>query len=168
MHDLSATSHLWYLMVIHAAEQAYQRFATASPIEKLQVTPAIPEELTIGNRLMTLYAPDGESEKTLTLNKLQNPTRTQQDAWMPSLQQKSSGHVTPDPAILVKAVAGITAGVFDKGQNSEIAFRVSLVRSLLQVDSKPTMDTVMQLRSPEGRGCKYTVRTDWFDAYSQG
>ena len=26
-------------------------------------------------RLMTLYAPGGESEKTLTLNKLQNPTR---------------------------------------------------------------------------------------------
>ena len=49
--------------------------------------------------------------------------------------------------ILVKAVAGITAGVFDKGQNSEMAFRVSLVRSLLQVDSKPTMDTVLQFHN---------------------
>ena len=52
-----------------------------------------------------------------------------------------------DPTILVKAVAGIIAGVFDKGQNSETAFRVSLVRSLLQVDSKPTMDTVMQFHN---------------------
>ena len=38
-------------------------------------------------RLMTLYAPGGESEKTGTLNKLQNPT----DAGS-SLQRKSSGH----------------------------------------------------------------------------
>ena len=48
---------------------------------------------------------------------------------------------------MAKAVAGITAGVFDNGQNSEMAFRVSLVRSLLQVDSKPTMDTVMQFHN---------------------
>ena len=57
------------------------------------------------------------------------------------------GLLTPDSTILVKAVAGISAGVFDKGQNSEMAFRVSLVRSLLQVDSKPTMDTVMQFHN---------------------
>ena len=57
-------------------------------------------------RLMTLYAPGGESEKTLTLNKLQNPTRC---------TAQTLGLLTPDPTILVKAVAGITAGVFDKG-----------------------------------------------------
>ena len=113
MHDMSATSHLWWPKVVHEAEQDYQRFATASPIEKLQVKSNIPVELTMGKwsrvnsratsmllaaieddlwtkmvncrmcdsavsilyRLMTLYAPGGESEKTLTLNKLQNPTR---------------------------------------------------------------------------------------------
>ena len=101
MHDMSATSHLWWPQVVHEAEQAYQRFATASPIEKLQVKPNIPVELTMGKwsrvnsratsmllaaieddlrtemvnrrmcdsavgilyRLMTLYAPGGESEK---------------------------------------------------------------------------------------------------------
>ena len=55
--------------------------------------------------------------------------------------------LTPGPTILVKAVAGITAEVFEKGQNSEMAFRMSLFRSLLQVDSKPTMDTVMQFHN---------------------
>ena len=35
------------------------------------------------------------------------------------------GLFLPDPTILVKAVAGITAGVFDKGQNSEMALWVS-------------------------------------------
>ena len=48
MHDMSATSHLWWPQVVHEAEQAYQRFATASPIEKLQVKPNIPVELTMG------------------------------------------------------------------------------------------------------------------------
>ena len=98
---------------MHEAEQAYQRLAAASPIEKLHVKPNIPVELTMGKwsrvnsrdtsmllaaiedglrtkmvtrrmcdsavgilyRLMTLYAPGGESEKTLTLNKLQNRTK---------------------------------------------------------------------------------------------
>ena len=105
MHDMSAKSHLYWPEVVHEAEQA--------PIEKLQVKPNIPVELTMGKwsrvnsratsmllaaieddlrtemvnrricdsavgilyRLMTLYAPGGESEKTLTLNKLQKPTR---------------------------------------------------------------------------------------------
>ena len=112
MHDMSATSHLCWPKVVHEAEQAYQRFATASPIEK-QVKPNVPVEFIMGKwsrvnsratsmslaaieddlrtemvncrmcdsavgilyRLMTLCAPGGESEKTLTLNKLQNPTR---------------------------------------------------------------------------------------------
>ena len=44
MHDTSATSHFWWPKVVHEAEQAYQRFAPASPIEKLQVKPNIPVE----------------------------------------------------------------------------------------------------------------------------
>ena len=48
MHDMSATSHLWWPKVVPEAEQAYQRFATASPIEKLQVKPNIPVELSMG------------------------------------------------------------------------------------------------------------------------
>ena len=36
------------------------------------------------------------------------------------------------------------ASELEKAVNREIAFRTSLVRSVLQVDSKPTMDTVMQ------------------------
>ena len=49
MHDMSATSQFWWPQVVHEAEQAYQRFATASPIEKLQVKPNIPVELTMIN-----------------------------------------------------------------------------------------------------------------------
>ena len=48
VHDMSATSHLWWTKAVHEAEQAYQRFATASRIEKLQVKPNIPVELTTG------------------------------------------------------------------------------------------------------------------------
>ena len=50
MHDMSAKSHLWWPQVVYEAEQAYQRFATASPIAKLQVEPNVPVELTMGRR----------------------------------------------------------------------------------------------------------------------
>ena len=157
---MSATSRLWWPKVVHEAEQAYQRFATASPIEKLQVKPNVPVDLTMGKwsrgksratsmllaaieddlrtemvnrrmcdsavgilyRLMTLYAPGGESEKTLTLNTLQNPTRCT-DAQSAAEELRAwerwknraqiLGLLTPDPTISVKAVAGIAAGVFE-------------------------------------------------------
>ena len=104
-------------------------------------------------RLMTLYAPGGESEKSLTLKKLQTPTRCTDPqlaadelrAWERwKKRAETLGLLTPDPTILVKGLASITSGILEKAVNREIAFRTSLVRSVLQVDSKPTMDTVMQ------------------------
>ena len=194
MHDLSATSHLWWPQVGHEAEQAYERFATASPLERLTVKPNIPPELISGKwsrvnsratsmllaaigddlraemvnrrvcdsavgivyRLMTLYAPGGESEKSLTLKKLQTPTRCNEpqaaaeelrswERW--KSRAEVLGLLTPDPTVLVKALASITSGILEKAQHSEISFRTSLVRSLLQVDSRPTMDTVMQFHA---------------------
>ena len=76
-------------------------------------------------RLMTLYAPGGESEKTLTLNKLQNPTRCTDaqsaaeelrawERWKNRAQ--TLGLLTPDPTILVKAVAGSLQGYSIKGR----------------------------------------------------
>ena len=104
-------------------------------------------------RLMTLYAPDGESEKSLTLKKLQTPTRCMDPqlaadelrAWERwKKRAETLGLLTPDPTILVKGLASITSGILEKALNREIAFRASLVRSVLRVDSKPTTDTVMQ------------------------
>ena len=135
MHDMSATSHLWWPKVVHEAEQVYQRFATASPIEKLQVKPNMPAELTMGKwsrvkgsatsmllaafeddlrtemvnrrmcdsavgtlyRLMTLYAAGGESEKTLALNKLQNPTRCTDTHGMGAMEESCSRVVDTRP-----------------------------------------------------------------------
>ena len=103
--------------------------------------------------LMTLYAPGGESEKSLTLKKLQTPTRCTDPrlaadelrAWERwKKRAETLGLLTPDPTILVKGLASITSGSLEKAVNREIAFRTSLVRSVLQVDSKPAMDTVMQ------------------------
>ena len=96
-------------------------------------------------RLMTLYAPGGESEKSLTLKKLQTPTRCTDPqlaadelrAWERwKKRAETLGLLTPDPTILVKGLASITSGILEKAVNREIAFR--------QVDSKPTMDTVTQ------------------------
>ena len=104
-------------------------------------------------RLMTLYALGDESEKSLTLKKLQNPTRCRDPqlaadelrAWERWKKRAETLRLlTPDPTILVKGLASITSGILEKAVNREIAFRTSLVRSVLQGDSKPTMDTVMQ------------------------
>ena len=171
MCDLSATSHLWWPKVVQEVEATYTRFATSGPIERLGITPNITDELIeddlrvemvnrrmcdsavgILYRLMTLYAPGGESEKTLTLKKLQNPTRCTDPqlaaeelrAWERwKKRAETLGLLTPDPTILVKGLASIISGVLEKAVNREIAFRTSLVRSVLQVDSKPTLDTVM-------------------------
>ena len=186
MHDMSAMSHLCWPKVVHETEQASRglqlqvkpnipveltmgKWSRANSRATSMLLAAIEDDLCtemlyrrtcdsagILYRLMTLHAPGGESENTLTLNKLQDPTRCtdaqsaaeELRAWEPwKNRAQTLGLLTPDPTILVKAVAGITAGVFDKGQNSEMAFRVSLVRSLVQVDSKPTMDTVMQFHN---------------------
>ena len=91
-------------------------------------------------RLMTLYAPGGESEKSLTLKKLQTPTRCTDPqlaadelrAWERwKKRAETLGLLTPDPTILVKGLASITSGILEKAVNREIAFRTSLVRSVL-------------------------------------
>ena len=87
------------------------------------------------------------------MKKLQTPTRCTDPqlaadelrAWERwKKRAETLGLLTPDPTILVKGLASITSGILEKAVNREIAFRTSLVRSVLQVDSKPTMDTVMQ------------------------
>ena len=101
-------------------------------------------------RLMTMYAPGGESEKTLTLKKLHSPSRCTDPqlaadelrAWERwKKRAETFGLLTPDPTILLKGLASITSGIRGKAVNRETAFRASLV---LQVASKPTMDTVTQ------------------------
>ena len=87
------------------------------------------------------------------MKKLQTPTRCTDPqlaadelrAWERwKKRAETLGLLTPDPTILVKGLASITSKILEKAVNREIAFRTSLVRSVLQVDSKPTMDTVMQ------------------------
>ena len=48
MHDLSATSHLWWPKVVQEAEAAYTRFATSGPIKRSGITPNITDELIAG------------------------------------------------------------------------------------------------------------------------
>ena len=106
---------------------------------------------------MTLYAPGGESEKTRTLNKLQNPTRCadaqsaaeELRAWerWKNRAQTLHGVVDARSYHFGTGCCRDHCRMFDKGQNSEMAFWGSLVRSLLQVHSKPTMDTVKQFQN---------------------
>ena len=101
-------------------------------------------------RVLTLYQPGGETEKRLVLDQLQSPTpQTEPFKAAKSLRDwerwfRRAGDVgvsTPDPTVLLRALSVIMQGVLEA--NSEAAFRTSLVRTTLKLDTKPTHESVI-------------------------
>ena len=102
-------------------------------------------------RLYVQYCPGGESEKLHLLKSLTETTKAadaeqavralrQWERWM----QRAQGIAVtcPDPMILARGLSVIVAGVLQK--NADAAFRTSLVKNTLMVDTSPTLATVMQ------------------------
>ena len=100
-------------------------------------------------RLMTLYQPGGEQEKSLVLSHLQSPpvAATSLEAveslrtwgrWM--RRSEAINLMKPDPTILTKGLSSIVQGVLATEYQSN--FRTSLVRNSLGVDVSPTYDSV--------------------------
>ncbi|CAE7767290.1 RE2 [Symbiodinium sp. CCMP2592] len=101
-------------------------------------------------RVLTLYQPGGETEKRLVLDQLQSPTaQTDPFKAAKSLRDwerwfRRAGDVgvsTPDPSVLLRALSVIMQGVLEG--NPEAAFRTSLVRTTLKLDTKPTHESVI-------------------------
>ncbi|CAE7713559.1 unnamed protein product, partial [Symbiodinium sp. KB8] len=100
-------------------------------------------------RVLTLYQPGGEAEKRLVIEQLQNGT-SQPDApkaaealrnWERWHRRAADvGVATPDPTILSRALTGIRKKVLDA--NPEAAFRTSLLRNSLKLDTRPTDETI--------------------------
>ncbi|CAE7708795.1 unnamed protein product [Symbiodinium sp. CCMP2592] len=100
-------------------------------------------------RLMTLYQPGGEAERSRILNNLQNPpqeTDAQKvvealrswDRWLRRCKELSLA--TPDPTILAKGLNTMVRRLVD--QHADMGFRTNLVRSTLQVDTRPSYTTI--------------------------
>ena len=102
-------------------------------------------------RLLTLYRPEGENEKIMILSQLQSDPKHSDPgkaaealrAWLRWLQRADEVSVAkPDPSILARGLTAMTAEILQK--NPEAMFRTSLVKSTLQVDTVPTMTSVLE------------------------
>ena len=100
-------------------------------------------------RLMTLYQPGGEAERTRILHNLQCPNEESEPAkvvealrsWERWLRRcKELSLATPDPTILSKGLNSMVRKVVEK--NPDMGFRTNLVRSTLQVDTRPSYETI--------------------------
>ena len=102
-------------------------------------------------RLLTLYRPGGENEKIMILSQLQSPPKHSDPgkaaealrAWLRWLQRADDVSLAkPDPNILARGLTAMTAEILQN--NPEAMFRTSLVKSTLQVDTVPTMTSVLE------------------------
>ncbi|OLP98027.1 Retrovirus-related Pol polyprotein from transposon TNT 1-94 [Symbiodinium microadriaticum] len=100
-------------------------------------------------RLMTLYQPGGEAERTRILANLQSPPEEGEpqkvvealrawDRWLRRCKELSLA--TPDPTILSQGLSKMVRKVME--QNVDMGFRTNLVRSTLQIDTRPSYSSI--------------------------
>ena len=101
-------------------------------------------------RVLTLYQPGGEAEKKLVLDQLQSPVRQETPAaaakalreWERWYRRAADvGVATADPTVLSRALSTIMQAVLEGFP--EAAFRTSLVRNSLRLDTRPTGENVI-------------------------
>ena len=101
-------------------------------------------------RVLTLYQPGGENEKRLVLDQLQapsactDPTKAAKalrdwERWF--RRAKDIGVTTPDATVLARALSNIMKAVLEN--HPDAAFRTSLVKNELKLDTKPTNASVV-------------------------
>ena len=103
-------------------------------------------------RLFTVYQPGGLAEKALILSSLENPKEESTIAgavvslrrWIRWRRRAGDVGVSiPDPTVLMRGLTRLTKKVMNS--HPELAFRVSLARNTLLVDSIPNHKTVSQM-----------------------
>ena len=126
-------------------------------------------------RLLTLYQPGGESEKSWVLQNLQTPEAAQDPmkavealrSWGRWMRRSEDINLAkPDPTVLARGLTTIVQPVLDK--NYEANFRTSLIRSTLRIDTSPTYHNVADYLNhllaemeglATGSGCSTTAPT---------
>ena len=126
--------------------------AIPSSIREEVVSTRSVNAMGILTRLFTVYQPGGLAEKALILSSLENPKEESSVSgavqslrrWIRWRRRASDvGVSVPDPTVLMRGLTRLTKKVMSA--NPELAFRVSLARNTLLVDSIPNHKTVSQL-----------------------
>ena len=101
-------------------------------------------------KLLTVYRPGGEKEKTLLLQQLTSPDpASSAEEAVQALRRWGRWHArakdltvaVPDPVLMIKGLASIVSGVLTRHQ--EVWLRTSMVRQKLKLDSNPTEETTL-------------------------
>ena len=102
-------------------------------------------------RLLVCYQPGGSSDRALVLSQL-DPKDGSTDVgevaaslrrWFRWLQRAQDLQLSlPDPSIQIKALTSLTKKLADR--NSDFQFKISLARTELRVDSRPSQDTALR------------------------
>ena len=101
-------------------------------------------------KLLTMYRPGGEQEKTLLLEQLTTPEGVATpDLAVQALRKwgrwfsraKDLTVTVPDPVLMVKGLATIVGPVLTKNQDAWL--RTTMMRNRLQLDSNPTESTTL-------------------------
>ena len=126
--------------------------AVPSSIREEVVSTRSVTAMGILTRLFTVYQPGGLAEKALILSSLESPKEETTIAgavaalrrWIRWRRRASDvGVSVPDPTVLMRGLTRLTKRVMNA--HPELAFRVSLARNTLLVDSIPNHKTVSQL-----------------------
>ena len=126
--------------------------AVPTPIREEVVSTRSVTAMGILTRLCTVYQPGGLAEKALILTSLESPKEESTIVgavqslrrWIRWRRRASDVGVSmPDPTVLMRGLTRLTKRVMSA--NPELAFRVSLARNTLLVDSIPNHTTVSQL-----------------------
>ena len=150
-HEVIPTEELQQKKWVRLERRAAAMMMGAIPVgirEEIVSTRSV-SALGIMTRLLTVYQPGGLAEKSLILVSLESPKEetTIQGAvqglrkWIRWRRRAEDVQVSiPDPTVLVRGLTKLTKKVM--ASNPELAFRVSLARNTLQVDSIPTHQSV--------------------------
>ncbi|CAE7231728.1 TY5A, partial [Symbiodinium sp. CCMP2456] len=126
--------------------------AAPRPVREELVQGRVKTPLSLMCRLHVLYAPGGIQEREHAIRNLQHPiAATNPQSALEALRQwrrwllrtQSLGGTVPDPVILVKSLLTIVRSVLEA--NSEVQFRVGLVKAALKADTAPNLEVVHQL-----------------------
>ena len=153
-HEVQSTDELSQVKWMRLERRAAGMLMSALPqvVREEVVSTRSVSAMGILTKILVIYQPGGLAEKSLILSSLEAPREEQtiQGAvqslrkWIRWRRRATDVQVfIPDPTVLMKGLSRLTKKVM--ASNPELAFRVSLARNTLQVDSIPTHQSVAKI-----------------------
>ena len=153
-HEVQPSAELAQAKWVRLERRAAGMLMSALPqmVKEEVVSTRSVSALGILTKLLVMYQPGGLAEKSLIISSLEAPREEQSvqaavqslRRWIRWRRRAADVQVSiPDPTVLMKGLTRLTKKVM--AANPELAFRVSLARNTLQVDSVPTHQSVAKI-----------------------